>query len=153
MESLPNSNIPNTVETRALSILESYDGANNYILKLKKNFQKSKKFYLTRSQSDYIINFHDKQPKVAKKWVDLDPYFSKKIADEKLYTEIPQNVWVEKLLAEKEKSYHIWGKLFETEEIHDFWLPKGALIKTHIIEKVTIDYSKYSHRRIHPESL
>jgi len=146
LESLPNSNIPNTVETRALSILESYDGANNYILKLKKNFQKSKKFYLTRSQSDYIINFHDKQPKVAKKWVDLDPYFSKKIADEKLYTEIPQNVWVEKLLAEKEKSYHIWGKLFETEEIHDFWLPKGALIKTHIIEKVTIDYSKYSHR-------
>jgi SWI/SNF-related matrix-associated actin-dependent regulator 1 of chromatin subfamily A len=146
LESLPNSNIPNTVETRALSTLESYDGANNYILKLKKNFQKSKKFYLTRSQSDYIINFHDKQPKVAKKWVDLDPYFSKKIADEKLYTEIPQNVWVEKLLAEKEKSYHIWGKLFETEEIHDFWLPKGALIKTHIIEKVTIDYSKYSHR-------
>ena len=82
----------------------------------------------------------------AKKWVDLDPYFAKKIADEKLYTEIPKEVWVEKLLAEKEKSYHVWGKVLSGETIHDFWLPKGALLKTHKTEKVEIDYSKYNHR-------
>jgi hypothetical protein len=83
---------------------------------------------------------------VAKKWVDLDPYFAKKIADDKLYTEIPKEVWVEKLLAEKEKSYHVWGKVLSGETIHDFWLPKGALLKTHKTEKVEIDYSKYDHR-------
>ena len=136
----------NLIEHNALSILDSYDGANNFILKLKHQKETNKKFYPTRSQSEYIINNHDKTPKVAKKWVDLDPYFAKKIADEKLYTEIPTEVWVEKLLAEKEKSYHIWGKVFSGETIHDFWLPKGALIKTHKVEKVEIDYSKYSHR-------
>ena len=136
----------NLIEHNALSILDSYEGANNYILKLKQQKLTNKKFYPTRSQSEYIINNHDKTPKVAKKWVDLDPYFAKKIADEKLYTEIPTEVWVEKLLAEKEKSYHIWGKFFEKDQLSEFWVPKSALIKTHNVQSVEIDYSKYSHR-------
>jgi len=136
----------NLIEQKALSILDTYSGANNYILKLKFQKETNKKFYPTRAQSEYIINFYETSPKVAKKWVDLDPYFAKKIADEKLYTEIPKEVWVEKLLVEKEKSYHVWGKVLSGETIHDFWLPKGALLKTHKTEKVEIDYSKYNHR-------
>ena len=63
----------------------------------------NKKFYPTRSQSDYILTNNNVIPKIAKKWVELDPYFAKKIADEKLYTEIPKEVWVEKLLVERDK--------------------------------------------------
>jgi SWI/SNF-related matrix-associated actin-dependent regulator 1 of chromatin subfamily A len=63
-----------------------------------------------------------------------------------LYTEIPQKVWVEKLLADKEKAYHIWGKVLDKEEFHDFWLPKAAIIKDNSVKDVVIDYSKYSHR-------
>jgi SNF2 family DNA or RNA helicase len=140
----PTNNI--LLEQKALEILDSYSGANNYLLKLKTQKQLNKKFYPTRSQSEYIINFSETQPKVAKKWVDLDPYFAQKIADEKLYTIVPEQVWVEKLLVEKDKSYHIWGKVFSGETLHDFWLPKTALIKTHKVEKVDIDYSKYSNR-------
>jgi SNF2 family DNA or RNA helicase len=136
----------NLIEQRAVSILESYSGANNYILKLKHNKEINKKFFPTRSQSEYITTYNNVTPKVAKKWVELDPYFAKKIADEKLYTEIPKEVWVEKLLVEKEKSYHIWGKVFSGETLHEFWLPKGAIVKSHKIEKIDIDYSKYSHR-------
>jgi SWI/SNF-related matrix-associated actin-dependent regulator 1 of chromatin subfamily A len=139
-------NTSSLIEMRALEILDTYSGGNNFILNLKHKKENNKKFYPTRSQSDYILTFHETQPKVAKKWVELDPYFAKKIADEKLYTTIPEQVWVEKLLAEKEKSYHIWGKIFDNEVLHDFWLPKGAIIKTHKVEKVEIDYSKYSHR-------
>jgi SWI/SNF-related matrix-associated actin-dependent regulator 1 of chromatin subfamily A len=134
------------LERRALELLETYSGANNYILKLKTQKESNKKFYPTRAQSDYIINYYDVTPKVGKKWVDLDPYFAKKIADEKLLTTIPEQVWVEKLLVEKEKAYHVWGKVLSGETIHEFWLPKGALIKTHTIKNVEIDYSKYSHR-------
>ena len=135
-----------SLETRAMTILETYEGGNNYILGLKRKSQVNKKFYPTRSQSEYIISFHDKQPKIAKKWVILDSYFAQKLADDKLYTEIPQKVWVEKLLADKEKSYHIWGKVFENEELSDFWLPKGAIIKDNSVQNVVVDYSKYSHR-------
>ena len=135
-----------SLESKAMSILESYEGGNNYILELKRKSQVNRKFYPTRSQSEYIINFHNKQPKVAKKWVILDSYFAQKLADDKLYTEIPQKVWVEKLLADKEKAYHIWGKVLDKEEFHDFWLPKAAIIKDNSVKDVVLDYLKYSHR-------
>jgi len=138
--------VTNLIEQKVIEILDNYSGANNYILKLKTNKESNKKFYPTRAQSEYITNYHDVSPKVAKKWVDLDPYFAKKIADEKLYTQVPTELYIEKLLVEKEKSYHVWGKVFSGETLHDFWLPKGAVIKSHRIEKVEIDYSKYSHR-------
>ena len=124
-----------SLESKAMSILETYDGANNYILKLKHQKQINKKFYPTRAQSEYIINFSNVQPKVAKKWVDIDPYFAAKIADEKLYTNIPRRIYVEKLLVEKDKAYHIWGKIFSGETTHEFWLPKTAIIKTLIHSK------------------
>ena len=139
-----NSNL--TIEQRAISLLETYQGANNYILKLKHQKETNKRFFPTRAQCDYIINYYEVTPKVAKRWVDLDPYFAKKIADEKLLLKIPEQVWVEKLLVEKEKSYHVWGKVLDSETIHDFWLPKGALIKTHTIKNIVVDYSKYSNR-------
>ena len=127
-------------------MLESYSGANNYILYLKNKKLVSKKFYPTRSQADYIITYHDTTPKVARKWVDLDSYFAKKFAEEKYLLETPDKIFIEKLLVEKEKSYHVWGKFFENDPLSEFWVPKSALIKTHTVEKVEIDYSKYSHR-------
>ena len=135
-----------SLESKALSLLESYEGGNNYLLELKRKSQINKRFYPTRSQSEYIINNHNNQPKVAKKWVILDAYFAKKLADDKLYTLIPDKVWVEKLLCDTEKAFHIWGRVFETEEFHDFWLPKAAIIKDNSVKDVVIDYEKYSHR-------
>ena len=134
------------IEQKALDILHSYEGANNYILKLKSIYLPNKKGIPTRSQSEYIINNYNTIPKVAKKWVELDSYFSEKIANEKLYTEPPKKVWVEKLLIEKDKSYHIWGKFFESEPLSEFWLPKVAVIKNPEQYYKEIDYSKYSNR-------
>ena len=136
------SHIP---EVRAHRILETYEGSNNYILLLKKKLLTNKNFKITRSQCDYVIDYHEVIPKVARKWVDLDTYFSKKMMEDKLYTKEPKKVYIEKLLLEKDKSYHIWGKIFESEELHDFWLPKSA-IPANRERKVEIDYSKYSQR-------
>ena len=115
-------------------------------MRLKQKQIDNKKFYPTRAQAEYIVNYINTTPKVAKKWVDLDEYFSKKISDEKLFTKIATKVYVEKLLIEKDTSYHIWGKFFDSQELHDFWLPKVALLKNNKVENVVIDYEKYSHR-------
>lgn len=139
-------NTTNLIEQKALEILDTYDGGNNYLLSLKTKKLNNPKFYPTRSQSEYIINFHQVQPKVAKKWVDLDSYFAKKMADDKLYTQIPEKIYIEKLLVEKDTSYHIWGKIFSGETLHDIWLPKTAIVKNQENEIKEIDYSKYSHR-------
>ena len=135
-----------SLESKAMSLLDTYEGGNNYLIELKRKSQINRRFYPTRSQAEYIINNHDKQPKVAKKWVILDAYFAQKLADDKLMTEIPEKVWVEKLLADKEKAFHIWGKITENEQLHDFWLPKAAIIKDNTVKDVIINYEKYSHR-------
>ena len=134
------------IEHKALELLDSYSGANNHILYLKTKKENNKKFYPTRTQSDYIINYFDTVPKVARKWVDLDTYFAKKFAEERYFMETPEKIYIEKLLVEKEKSYHIWGKFFEKDPLTEFWVPKSSLIKTHNVEKIEVDYSKYSHR-------
>jgi len=146
LEELNNISTFGVLERKALGILENYQGANNYILRLKLKMENNSKFYPTRAQSEYIINFHESTPKVAKKWVDLDPYFAQKIADDKLFTVVPKQVYVEKLLVEKDTSFHIWGKFFEKDHLHDFWLPKVAMIRDNKVKNVVIDYEKYSHR-------
>ena len=135
-----------TIESKAISILENYQGANNFILGLKLKLEKNSKFYPTRSQSEYILNNHDKTPLVAKKWVVLDSYFANKIADERFLMTIPERMWIEKLLSEKDKAYHIWGKFNEGDQLSDMWIPKVAIIKDNKVEIKEVDYSKYSHR-------
>ena len=141
-----SGNTSNLIELKALDILDNYSGTNNYIQKLKYLKDSNKKFYPTRSQAEYIINYHSVEPKVAKKWVNIEPYFANKIADEKNMLTIPTDIWVEKLLVDKDKSYHIWGKFNTGDTITDMWLPKAALLKTHNTSVVEIDYSKYVHR-------
>ena len=139
-------NLSSLVEHKALEIIESYSGANNYILFLKQKKESSKKFHPTRSQADYIITHFNTIPKVARKWVELDSYFAKKFAEEKYLLQVPEQIYIEKLLVEKEKSYHVWGKFFEKDSLSEFWIPKSALIKTHNVQSVSVDYTKYSHR-------
>ena len=93
-----DENIQTLLELKALDLLESYSGANNYILYLKNKKSVSKKFYPTRSQADYIITYFDYVPKVARKWVDLDTYFAKKFAEERYLLEVPEQIYIEKLL-------------------------------------------------------
>jgi SWI/SNF-related matrix-associated actin-dependent regulator 1 of chromatin subfamily A len=134
------------IESKALLELENYEGANNYILVLQKKFHQNKKFFPTRSQAEYILTNKDKLPMIAKKWVVLDTYFANKLADERLLINIPEKMWIEKLLAEKDKAYHVWGKFFENDELTDMWVPKAAIIKDNKVEIVEVDYAKYSHR-------
>ena len=146
MENVENISNVSVLERRALDILETYQGANNYILRLLQKKTNNPKFYPTRAQAEYIVNYHETTPKIAKKWVGLDSYFANKIANDKVFQQIPTHIYVEKLLVEKDTSYHIWGKFFDSETVHDFWVPKAALLRDNKVKNVEIDYEKYSHR-------
>ena len=82
------------LEHKALELLDSYSGANNYIIYLKNKKDSSKKFFPTRTQADYIINYFSTSPKVARKWVDLDTYFAKKFSEEKYLLQIPEKIYI-----------------------------------------------------------
>jgi SWI/SNF-related matrix-associated actin-dependent regulator 1 of chromatin subfamily A len=134
------------IELKAMELLDSYSGANNYIIYMKTKKETNKKFYPTRSQAEYITTYFDTKPKVARKWVELDNYFAKKFAEERYLLETPEKIYIEKLLVEKDKSYHVWGKFFEKDSLSEFWVPKSSLIKSQTVDEVNIDYSKYEHR-------
>lgn len=140
-----NKVVSNVPEIKATRILEQYEGFNNYILSLQKKMKVKKHFKMTRAQADYINEYHNVIPKIARKWVELDDYFGKKMMEDKLLTKKPTQIYVEKILVEKDKSFHIYGKLFENENLYDFWLPKAAIVKNNE-RSVEIDYSKYSNR-------
>ena len=74
-----NKVIESIPEIKATRILENYEGYNNYILSIKNKMETKKHFKMTRAQADYINDFHQVVPKVARKWVMLDDYFSQKM--------------------------------------------------------------------------
>ncbi len=135
-----------SIEQQAIQVLEEYSGSNNYILKIQKQCETNKKHVPTRAQCEYVINYSNTPPKVAKKWVDIDSYFSQKLVEDNPFIKEPDKIYVEKLLVEKDKSYHIWGKVFSGDTLHDFWVPKAAIIKDYKENIVNVDYSKYGHR-------
>jgi len=133
-------------EDEALLLLKSYNGQNDYLNGLRNMALENPNFYLTPSQVEYISLFNQTRPKIARKWVDLDIYFANMIADDKLLTSVPKKIWIEKLLAEKEKSYHVVGKFFDSDKLNLYWIPKDAIIVDKTNRNIVVDYDKYSHR-------
>lgn len=133
------------IEKRATEILRHYEGTNDYILRLKYLNNTKEGFVLTREQSDYILKFFKKKPIKGGKWVNLDKYYSERIALDKGLKFLPEKMWVEKLLAETISAYHIYGKFTEEDYNDCLWIPKGAIIKDND-KPIEIDYSKYDNR-------
>ncbi len=96
-------------EIVAREILFSYAGSNNHLLELKRKALQLKNYSLSRTQADYIIKYEKVIPKVARKWVKVFASFSEKIREDRLLPNAPEQIWVEKLLCETDKAYHIWG--------------------------------------------
>jgi SWI/SNF-related matrix-associated actin-dependent regulator 1 of chromatin subfamily A len=133
-------------EIEAREILTIYSGSNNQLLEWKRKLYDSKNFGLTRSQSEYVIKFHNTIPKVARKHVTLVNTFAEKLMQDKLLTKVPEKIWIEKLLCESDKAFHIWGKIFDNEQMHAMWLPKTAILQEEKKLNREIDYSPYSQR-------
>ena len=129
-----------------LEILKNYNGDNNYLINIRYLYLNNPSFSLTDSQIEYITLFNETKPKVARKWVELDPYYAKMIADDKLLVKIPEKMWIDKLLVEKEKSYHVFGRFFENDNLNLYWIPKDAIVVDKTNKNVVVDYEKYSHR-------
>ncbi|MFZ4569475.1 MAG: hypothetical protein ACOYND_10600, partial [Bacteroidota bacterium] len=136
-------NIP---EIEARNILLIYEGFNNQILDWKFKLLNQKKYTISRSQSEYILKYHNIVPKIAKKYITITKNFGEKLMEEKIHPSVIEKIWCEKLLCESEKAYHIWGRILETENISAFWLPKFCVIQEERKLNREIDYSPYSHR-------
>ena len=133
-------------EIEAREILENYDGSNNQLLEWKIKSQTGKGFSFTRPQADYVLKYHSITPKVAKKYVSIVESFGEKIMEQRFLVSVPQKIWVEKLLCETDKAYHIWGKVLDSDKLQAMWVPKAAILQEEKKLNRVIDYSPYSKR-------
>ncbi|MDA8940768.1 DEAD/DEAH box helicase [bacterium] len=133
-------------EIQAREIVTGYTGYNNHILDLKRKFEKSKNYSLTRPQSEYVIKYHEIVPKVARKYLRIAKSFGTKIQEDRLLMSPVEEVWVEKLLCESDKAYNVWGNLTKEMKPISMWIPKASVIQEEKTLDREVDYSPYSHR-------
>ena len=133
-------------EIEARDILITYEGSNNQLLEWKNKVLEPKSFTLTRPQADYVLKYQTTIPKIARKYITLVDTFAEKLMEQRLLPILPQQVWVEKLLCETDKAFHIWGKILEKEKLHAMWLPKSAILQDEKKLNRVIDYSPYNTR-------
>jgi SWI/SNF-related matrix-associated actin-dependent regulator 1 of chromatin subfamily A len=137
----------NTIpEIEAREIVTGYTGFNNQILEWKKKFETVKNYALTRPQSEYIIKYHQVEPKVARKYVQIAKHFGNKLQEDRLLMQPVEQVWIEKLLCESDKAYHIWGNINKDMKPIPMWIPKASIIQEEKKLNREIDYSPYSKR-------
>ena len=132
-------------EIKAKNSLANYSGANNYIIGLKNTMLNSKTFTLTRSQADYINKNYAHKPKIVRLWMEIDDYLAKEYMSTKFLQKIPKSIWIEKLLSETEKAYHVWGKIIESDSLHSFWVPKNQIIPR-ANPDLEVNFEEFSHR-------
>lgn len=131
----------------ALSLLETYSGINPYLKKMRNDYLKNKKIQLTETQVKYIIDNHQREPMLINRIVNISTFLGEELQRQEDLKFVPQKILIEYILAENEKSYHIYGKLKRNQvDSKMYWLPKTQVLDDPYFEElnVEVDFEKYN---------
>jgi len=131
----------------ALSLLENYSGINPYLLKLKNEYLKNKKILLTENQSKYILENYNREPQYINRVIGITKYLGEELQKQDELSFTPEKVLIEFILAETDKSFHIYGKLKQNQkESKMYWLPKTQVTDDPYFEPINVelDFEKYN---------
>lgn len=132
----------------AISLLENYEGINPYLKKLKNEYLKNNKLALTENQSKYILENFDREPQYINRVIGITQYLGEELKkiDDLSFT--PEKVLFEFILAETEKTFHVYGKLKQNQkESKMYWIPKTQVTDDPYFESIDldIDFTKYNN--------
>jgi hypothetical protein len=128
-------------------LLENYEGINPYILKLKHEYKKNKKILLTDNQSKYIVRNHDREPQMINRVINITEYLGLELQKQDALSFVPQRILIEFILAETEKTFHVYGKLNKNQPSSKmYWLPKTQVTDDPYFEpiNVDVDFTRYN---------
>lgn len=131
----------------AVSLLEDYSGLNPYLRRLRKDYLKDKKIKLTETQIKYIVDNHDKEPMLINRVINISKFLGEELKKQEELKFVPERILIEYILAENEKSFHVYGKLTQKQkESKMYWLPKTQVLDDPYFEKIDIDvdFDKYN---------
>lgn len=133
----------------ALNRVLNYNGLNQYILDIKRKANKGK-YALTSSQVEYVETFADSIPVPINKIVEITEYLGESLKTKYELTFIPNKIEVKEIIADKDKSYHVIGRIKQNQPPFIFWIPKTQIITDLYGDndcEFTLDVSKYSERQ------
>ncbi len=114
---------------------------------MKKEYLKDKKVKLTETQIKYIIDNHQKEPILINRIVNITKFLGEELQKQEELSFIPERILVEYILAENEKTFHVYGKLKRNQKDSKmYWLPKTQVLDDPYYEKIDIDvdFEKYN---------
>lgn len=127
-------------------LLQVYKGINPYLKNLQGKLKKNDKISLTEGQVEYINKFHDVEPQVLNRVVSMNPYLGESLKDKYDLPFIPERIFIQAMLADQEKTYHVYGKLTQKQkESKMYWLPKTMVLDDPYFTEceIEIDWGKY----------
>ncbi len=130
----------------AIELLIKYEGKNPYIKKLKSDLVKDGKLKLTTNQTKYIIHNYDFIPLHINKVIGITDYLGDELKRSEKLSFKPERILIEYLLADNEKTYHIYGKLKRNQEKSKmYFIPKTQVLDDLYHEEIDIDvdFDKY----------
>lgn len=138
----------NDIKSRSVKpLLESYKGINPYLIKLAQQLKITKNLNLTENQTNYVLNNHDKEPTFINRVLKISSYLGEEFQKAYQLNFKPERMLVEFILAETDKTYHIYGKLTQKQKHSEmYWVPKTQLLDDPYFEPITIqvDFTKYN---------
>lgn len=130
----------------ALSLLEKYDGINPYLKGLRNKLINDGKIQLTEGQIKYINEFHSVPPQVINKVVSINPLLGKTLKENENLSFIPEKLLIQAMLADQEKTYHVYGKLTKKQKkSKTYWLPKVLVLDDPYFTEceIEVEWDKY----------
>jgi len=132
----------------ALRLLSEYKGKNPYIKKLKYNNENTRGgITLTTTQATYIIDNHETEPILMNRVVTISDYLGTELQKAHNLKFKPERILIEYMLAETDKSYHVYGKLKKNQEKSAmYFIPKSQVMDDPYFEEIDIDvdFDKYT---------
>ena len=131
----------------AMSLLENYSGINPYIKRMRNEYLKNKKLRLTDTQINYVIDNHEREPILINRVIGISRFLGEELQRQEGLKIIPEKILVEYILAENDKTFHIYGKLKRNQiDSKMYWLPKTQVLDDPYFEpiNVDVDFDKYN---------
>lgn len=131
------------IEKIALDILKQYNGTNDYILELQKDYHRTKTFVLTRKQAEYIKLFNNVQPVELNRYVQIHKSCREFVQQQLGLDTAPERIYVNKLLSRRSDMLHFWGCFGEDcKSYRLIYVAKECLKKLRQVPN--LDFSDYT---------
>lgn len=141
----------NTIKGKneAIDILNSYNGPNPYLLKLKRDIVFCRK---TNLLSDYVVEYikknHDFSPIQINKNVSIADWYGEKLKNNYELEFIPQKIRIYTYFGETSVAFHCTIKYRQNMETMEIFLPKKAVLGNFLIgdyHSVQVDFDRYDN--------